>query len=80
MENIIVEEGGSVERLLSSEVFMAQMILCKEQRLSLCDIMHVVDLQVIQFSSKGAWKFYEAEYGQATLSYHSWMSRGYLTV
>ena len=54
MENIIVEEGGSVERLLSSEVFMAQMILCKEQRLSLCDIMHVVDLQVIQFSSKGA--------------------------
>ena len=26
MENIIVEEGRSVERLLSSEVFMARMI------------------------------------------------------
>ena len=29
MENIIVEEGGSVERLLSSEVFMAWMIFIK---------------------------------------------------
>ena len=29
MENIIVEEGGSVERLLSSEVFMARVIFIK---------------------------------------------------
>ena len=29
MENIIAEEGGSVERLLSSEVFMAWMIFIK---------------------------------------------------
>ena len=29
MENIIVKEGGSVERLLSSEVFMAWMIFIK---------------------------------------------------
>ena len=29
MKNIIVKEGGSVERLLSSEVFMARMIFIK---------------------------------------------------
>ena len=29
MENIIVEEGGFVERLLFSEVFMARMIFIK---------------------------------------------------
>ena len=29
MENIIVKQGGSVERLLSSEVFMARMIFIK---------------------------------------------------
>ena len=29
MENINVEEGGSVERLLSSEVFIARMIIIK---------------------------------------------------
>ena len=29
MGNIIVKEGGSVERLLSSKVFMAQMIFIK---------------------------------------------------
>ena len=29
MENIIVKESGSVERLLSSEVFMARMVFIK---------------------------------------------------
>ena len=39
MENIIVKEGGSIERLLSSEVFMARMILINS-------LLHLVEAQM----------------------------------
>ena len=39
MENIIVKKGGSVERLLSSEVFMAHVYYCHLDQVIVFEIL-----------------------------------------